>query len=217
MTDSEQLKKLLDVLNLDGTQHVLDVGCGSGRVTEYLSDLTQATFTGLDLASQAINRANERVKTKSHRLKFDHGDLNDPDYLPSTFDAIISIDTLYFVLSQEKAIANWKKILKPGGQLAIFYSQFNRSIDDPEDLLTPDGTTLAQILQKFHIKYKTWDFTDNLNRFWTLSKTLLEDLHPEFVNEGNEFIYQSWYSQAQEFGRLSNEKLTTRFLYHAIL
>ena len=82
---------------------------------------------------------------------------------------------------------------------------------------TPDGTTLAQIFQKMNIQYKTWDFTENLKHFWTMSKSLLEELHQDFVTEGNEIVYKGLYPEAQEFEKVSQANLTVRFLYYATI
>lgn len=62
MMDMVQLNKLFDVLNLNKNSRVLDLGCGIGTITEYISDLTQAHITGIDFAAGAIKRAQERTK-----------------------------------------------------------------------------------------------------------------------------------------------------------
>src|SRR5215207_9676758 len=40
MMTQNQLEKLLDVLNLSERHNILDVGCGTGALTEYLADHT---------------------------------------------------------------------------------------------------------------------------------------------------------------------------------
>jgi len=45
MMTKTQLKKLLDVLNLSERHNILDVGCGTGALTEYLADHTDGMST----------------------------------------------------------------------------------------------------------------------------------------------------------------------------
>jgi hypothetical protein len=41
-SDINQTKKMLDLLILDKSSRALDIGCGNGKMAEYISDLTQA-------------------------------------------------------------------------------------------------------------------------------------------------------------------------------
>lgn len=52
--DMEQLELLLRVTQIGPLQSALDLGCGDGRIAEYLSDCSGANFTGLDYIPHAI-------------------------------------------------------------------------------------------------------------------------------------------------------------------
>ena len=56
---------------------VLDVGCGNGKIAEYISDLTQASVTGIDYVPEAISHAQERTAEKRGRLSFIFGQYRD--------------------------------------------------------------------------------------------------------------------------------------------
>jgi 2-polyprenyl-3-methyl-5-hydroxy-6-metoxy-1,4-benzoquinol methylase len=63
MFDEEQLQKLLTELNLNNTHIVLDLGCGNGLISEYISDLTGAKVIGIDYAGGAIKEAQKLTWT----------------------------------------------------------------------------------------------------------------------------------------------------------
>jgi len=44
-----QIQKMLDLLKLDKSSRVLDIGSGNGKMAEYISDFTQAAVTGIRL------------------------------------------------------------------------------------------------------------------------------------------------------------------------
>lgn len=94
--DMEQLGKLIAVLGFNEESRVLDVGCGIGTTAEYISAVTGARVTGIDLAEPAIERALERTQEKAERLSFSVMDVNQIACPPGSFDAVIAVDTLYF-------------------------------------------------------------------------------------------------------------------------
>ena len=90
--DVEQLNKLLEILSLNESSRVLDLGCGIGSVTEYISDVTGAHITGVDFAEDAIIRARSRTRAKRNRLTYEVGDMNDlrfPDRLTRSTSSMI--------------------------------------------------------------------------------------------------------------------------------
>ncbi len=116
------LQHLLEILCLKSENHVLDLGCGNGRIAEYISDMTGASVHGIDYIPEAIRQAQERTAPKQRRLSFKVGNLDCIDFPADSFDAIISVDTLYMPTDLTDTIRQIKNILKPGGQMAIFYS-----------------------------------------------------------------------------------------------
>ncbi|MBT4575740.1 MAG: class I SAM-dependent methyltransferase, partial [Candidatus Cloacimonetes bacterium] len=184
MMDMEQLNKLLELLEIGEHQKILDLGCATGTITEYISDITKAHIVGIDFADTAINWAQERTKEKQDRLKFITMDMNALDFPKESFDAIIAIDTLYFVGNINKTIQKMKEILKENGKLGIFFSQMVKTEENKEKLL-PNKTIIAQTLKKNNLKFRTWDFTESEKEFWKKNISIAETLKDEFAKEGN--------------------------------
>ncbi len=59
-----QVEALLDAVQLKAGEKALDIGCGDGRLAEYISDRTGASVTGLDLIPAAIASGLERTQLK---------------------------------------------------------------------------------------------------------------------------------------------------------
>ncbi len=88
------------------------------------------------------------------------GDINQLALPAAAFDLILSVDTLYFSEDYAATLAALKKALKPGGQLAIFFSYGREPWvpleQFPRDCLSADKTPLAVALQATGLTFSTW-------------------------------------------------------------
>lgn len=87
-----QLDKLLSLLKSDDT--VLDIGCGNGKITNYISNTVGCKIKGIDFAADAIGRANQLFK--SNNVSFEVKNINNLNEISEKYSKIISIDSLYF-------------------------------------------------------------------------------------------------------------------------
>lgn len=213
MANMEQINKLIEVLNLDENSKVLDLGCATGKISEYISDLTNAQITGIDYVKNAIKRAKERTLNKSSKLIFQHMDLNNLKFPENSFDAIIAIDTIYFAHNVRKLIGKLKKLLKQNGTMAIFYSQSIKP-EESKKLLLSNNTKLAIALDKNNLKYDCYDFTQMDMNHWKKSKEVAEKLREEFENEGNSFIYFGRKYESENWLEYAESNRNSRYLYH---
>lgn len=92
--DMDSVHDLLDRLQLEPGQRVLDLGCGAGRISEYISEKTGTRVTGLDYSETAIAVAKARTERKRSQLDFVKADLNKLNLEPKSYDAAVSIDSI---------------------------------------------------------------------------------------------------------------------------
>jgi ubiquinone/menaquinone biosynthesis C-methylase UbiE len=217
MVDMAALEDLLARLDLKPGDHLLDLGCGAGIIAEYISDQTGARVTGLDYAAPAIAEANERTADKRSRLTFVTGDLNALDLPEQSFDAAISLDTLYWVADLADTLSQVVRTIKPGGQIGIFMPQ-DRGEDDPPEILEADNTKLAQALSKLNLTYDAYNYTAKNAEFWQRNWRAATDLRVDFETEGNGFIAASLIREAEEdfFPAIAAGTLT-RYFHHVRL
>ncbi|MDA0707344.1 MAG: methyltransferase domain-containing protein [Proteobacteria bacterium] len=213
--DMDSIDDLIRYLKISDGDKVLDLGCGSGGVAEYLSDKTGAHVTGLDYAANAIKTAINRTRGKQDRVTFVQGDLNALDFPDRSFDAILSIDSIYWVSDIDRALASISSLIKPGGRIGIFISN-TPSIDNAEGAYEPHGTWIAKSIANLGLNYDVHDYTESFQHFWPkLTKVMLE-LRDDFVAEENEVIFDSFMLAADENYLPAIELgLLRRFLYIA--
>ena len=212
--DMASLEELLDILDLKRGEHLLDLGCGAGVIAEYISDRTGVSVAGLDYADPAIDEANQRTADKRSRLTFLQGDMNALDLPARSFDAVISLDTLYWVSDLEETLSRLVATLRPGGRMGIFMNYHIAEGEDPADL-APERTELSKTLSRLGVPFKTSDYTVRVGEFWQRNWQAATDLQKEFEAEGNGFIAASLIRESEEeylpdvkAGRIS------RYLYH---
>lgn len=93
---------------------ILDIACGSGFGSEYLSRKAKSVL-GVDYSQEYVNKTKERYP-ETDKLKFTVGDINNVLF-GNYFDVVISLHTLEHVEEDEKAIINLWNHVKPGGLL----------------------------------------------------------------------------------------------------
>jgi SAM-dependent methyltransferase len=104
--------RLLRILaaNLPAGGRVLDLGCGDGRTLgTWISDRV-AEYVGVDVSATAVERARS--------LGLDARKLEDASALPfedGSVDAVVSIEVLEHMLAPPEAVAEVRRVLRPGG------------------------------------------------------------------------------------------------------
>jgi ubiquinone/menaquinone biosynthesis C-methylase UbiE len=204
----EQIHTLVDELKINPSSRVLDLGCGNGMITEYISDRTQAHIMGIDVADEAVRRAQARTESKHERLTFQIGNVHTLDISWDPFDAIIAIDTLHIAVDLNEALRHAIDVLKPGGRMGVFWESWVKETT-PETYLLPENTRLAKALKKLELRYDVVDFTEANNLQWQNARSVLKELKAEFEAEGNMMLYET---AMEETNRIDGGK-GCRYLY----
>jgi len=104
-------------LPLDGDECVLDVGCGTGRLTEQLiARLPKGRVIGIDQSSNMIGVARDYLEAQGRRVQLL---VADAAALPiqAHADAVFSTATFHWVLDHPRLFRSLHEALKPGGRL----------------------------------------------------------------------------------------------------
>jgi len=214
--DLAQLDALVEAVDMHPGQQVLDLGCGDGRIAEYLSDRTGAHLTGLDYVPEAICLARQRTASKAQRLAFVVGDLHSLNLPPRQFDVILSIDTIYFSQDYARTIGQLAEALRPSGRLAFLYSHGWEPPDPPEAFdattLPPERTPLAEALRANGFGFRSQDWTAADCRLARGRQLILEELEPQFRAEGLDFVYENRMGEARGIARGCDLGLHRRYL-----
>lgn len=98
-------------------ERVLDVGCGTGSLTFALPAAADvAEVVGIDATESFVAAA--RARNTDPRLTFDLGDARALPYADSSFDRAYSSLLLHFLPDAGQAIAEMRRVVRPGGSVA---------------------------------------------------------------------------------------------------
>lgn len=99
--------------------HWLDIGCGTGAALPMLNELGADDLTGIDLSSGMLEEARHLCKQKqisSTLIEADADSISLPDHCA---DGVISSLMLQWSEDTQATLAEWLRLLKPGGQLLV--------------------------------------------------------------------------------------------------
>jgi len=111
-------KPIIEQLHLKGSERILDIGCGDGKITKKLAALVpQGEVVGLDQSESMLDAAKKLIdETVSGRLSFVLGDATSFT-LGRTFDVITSFTALHWVHDHASVIRNAAQHLDVGGRI----------------------------------------------------------------------------------------------------
>lgn len=126
--------EILDMIELDEGSNALDIGCGIGGGSAFLSDRFKCNVLGIDLSENAIGIAKKKYADKK-LLKFAVADAVSAEFPKDHFDLIYSRDAILHIKKDDKVklfnnIYNW---LKPGGKVVITDYCCGQKEEDWED------------------------------------------------------------------------------------
>ncbi|MDN3548888.1 class I SAM-dependent methyltransferase [Mucilaginibacter aquaedulcis] len=110
---------LANRLDWKGVQQVLELACGSGRLTKHLTEnLPDGTlFTATDLNADVISVA--RSKVKSSKVTWTTADMMNIPFDENQFDLVVCQFGVMLVPDQQKALAEIFRVLRPGGKVVF--------------------------------------------------------------------------------------------------
>jgi trans-aconitate 2-methyltransferase len=113
---NEQLKHV----ELGGSERVLDVGCGDGKISAKIAArLPQGSIVGVDPSHSMIDYAREHYgPPHSSNARFEVGDARLLGF-SAEFDLVVSFNALHWVLDQQAALSSIRAALKPGGRALL--------------------------------------------------------------------------------------------------
>jgi arsenite methyltransferase len=107
-------------LKLRSGEHVLEIGCGNGLLAcEMAGEVgSRGRVDGVDLSSSMIATARD-LCAQMPNTGFIAADAVDLPYEDASFDVATSVQCLCFVSDVSAALAEMRRVLKPGGRFVI--------------------------------------------------------------------------------------------------
>lgn len=181
-SDIEQINKIIQYIPKQDNVHILDIGCGNGKVLGYLQKKAGAFIHGFDYSEKAIETAKKLYQNNS---EFREGVIGEIEYEAEQFHVIISMDTMYFARDMFSFVAQIKRWMKPNGVLFVGYQEGD-VMPKTQDAHT---TVLAEALRQNGMQYEAEDITKQTYELLRRKRVEAEKYREEFVEE----CHQNWY------------------------
>lgn len=99
-------------------KRALDVGTGTGQLAVYLA---RAGFsvTGIDISPAMVTHARRYAAEQQCDIDFQTGDAEALAFGDHQFDVVVSRNCLWTLPHPHRALAEWRRVLKPGGHLMV--------------------------------------------------------------------------------------------------
>ena len=155
----ESRRRFIELGGLRPDEHVLDIGCGVGRIAipllEYLD--SSATYEGFDVDAQMIAWAQRNITRRRPSFRFRHADLETDMYNPqgsssserfrfpyddASFSFVIATSVFTHLYPAEigNYIRETRRVLAPGGRLYSTWFLIREKETDP----APDRVFVAR-------------------------------------------------------------------------
>jgi SAM-dependent methyltransferase len=120
----ELIEGTLGLLELTPDSRLLDVGFGGGLSLELAAERGVRRLAGVDPSEAAVAHLSARPPAwlGAAELTIKRGVVQALPWEDAAFDAVMSINTLYFWPELEPAFCELRRVLRPGGQLALGFS-----------------------------------------------------------------------------------------------
>lgn len=144
-------ERLMRLGQIEGTDHVLDAGCGIGGSSIFLAERLGCSVKGITLSARQVATASRLATEKQldHLLNFSRQNYLHTNFPDETFDVIWAIES--FGSAPEKAafFREMHRILKPGGRIlfADTFKPFSYDITSDQDMqIMLNGWAISDIL-----------------------------------------------------------------------
>lgn len=110
---------LLEALDGSGLGALLDIGTGTGRMTELLADRA-SHVTALDKSPEMLRIARARLQVlPASKVDLVQGDFSALPFAEEAFDTVLFHQVLHFAQEPEAVLAEAARVLRPSGRIAI--------------------------------------------------------------------------------------------------
>ena len=124
-------KALLSTIPFLKEDVVLDVGCGTGETSVYLAETFGCKVVAIDIHPMMIIHANNRIIESGVEVELIQANAEELPFEDNKFDIVLAESVTVFT-NVEKSLAEYKRVLKPGGFFIDIEMTAERSLTDVE-------------------------------------------------------------------------------------
>lgn len=111
-------REFYERLNIAPGCRLLDVACGSGQLT-LMAAKDGIEVTGVDIASNLVERARARAQAEGLKARFDDADAEALPFDDASFDVVTSLIGAMFAPRPQQVAGELLRVCAPGGTIAM--------------------------------------------------------------------------------------------------
>ena len=129
MPSSPEFKDYLCRFEVNPGDRVLDIGSGSGRMTDFLSEMVEESgqVVAQDIAEKMLMQASSRIDAENTAFLCD--DVHALALRTDSFDKVLCFSAFPHFLDQELAVREMARVLRPGGKLLILHTKDSEGLN----------------------------------------------------------------------------------------
>lgn len=146
---------------ISGNEVVLDIACGQGFGTYAVYKKGVKKIIGVDLDEKSIDLCRSKYfeSISPDFFQFIRMDATNLGFPDSSFDLVLSFETIEHIKDSRKVIQEYSRVLKKGGKLVLStpnatISSPNGVIENPYHVREFDQKGLSELLSDFFVEYK---------------------------------------------------------------
>ena len=116
--DEVEKRGLFEDFAVQEDMRILEIGAGTGTLTLELAQ-RGARVTAVDISPEMLKVAQQKAARTGRDITFEVMDAHALDFSDATFDVVISMATLEFFSSPQKAYEEMKRVVKQDGRVII--------------------------------------------------------------------------------------------------
>ncbi|AOT71617.1 class I SAM-dependent methyltransferase [Geosporobacter ferrireducens] len=109
----------------------MDVGAGPGFFSILMGELDYGVTT-VDVSEDMLKEAKKSMEYAGFQGNFVKGEAHQIDFPDQSVDLIVSRNVVWTLTKPEETYKEWRRLLKPGGKILVFDSNWYLHLSDPE-------------------------------------------------------------------------------------
>jgi trans-aconitate 2-methyltransferase len=213
-------KELIDKMALKGDEHLLDLGCGEGKITAILAGLLpRGRVTGIDSSEAMIDHARENFSAAQYpNLEFVQMDGTKITF-ENCYNIVFSNAALHWMKDQARVLEGVKRSLKSGGRFVFQMGAKNNAREIAYTFLdVMVSPSWSRYFQEIPSPYKFYDPDEYLDLLAGAGlKSLRINLIPkDMVQKGCEglagWVRSTWFPYTERVPENLRENFIAEFI-----
>jgi len=151
----DTIRRIVQNSFIDSGSKILEIGSNTGFTSLELAHITNSSIWGIDVSESCVEASKELLLKDTEfvqkRVNFQVGSAYDIPFEDQTFDLVVTGGATSFMDKKQKAISEYKRVLKPWGFLSVTQLFYKRK---------PPREVVDSVSEAIGVKINSWTEDD---------------------------------------------------------